>query len=148
MADSKIEKTRITRPRSLVILAWLQILQSLGLFGYGLYRLVYFGIPEIQLEQSSTSLVFALIEVSTSGIGFILLSLPTFLIAIALLRFKSWAWLLAMSIQCLGLLVTLVGYVTHKPNYPSMILGVLLVFYLNQQDVRDAFHENNGEVTR
>lgn len=132
------------RPRSVAILGSLQILQSLGLLVFGLYRLIQFGIPLDAAEQTPEALLNSLFEVITSGLGIILVAVPLFFIGFALLRLKSWAWLWAMTFQGFSLMVILFEYIRHKPNYPAMALGVLLVYYLNLREVQEVFRSRRG----
>jgi hypothetical protein len=60
-------------------------------------------------------------------------------IAFALLRLKSWAWMAAMELQGLGLIAALYAYLRGNPNYVGMLISIILVFYLNQQEIRAAF---------
>lgn len=80
-------------------------------------------------------------ERATSGIVLISISLVMFIVAFSFIRQKSWAWLAAMTIQGLSLLVGLVEYIIDNPNYVALAFGVVLVFYLNQQEVRDVYNQ-------
>ncbi len=127
------------RPRSVAILGTLQILESLGLLGFGLMRTIQSGITFDVAEQTPEALLSTIVEVITSGLGILIISIPLFFIGIALLRMKSWAWLWAMTFQGFSLMVLLFEYVRHKPNYLAMAVGVILVYYLNQQEVQAVF---------
>jgi hypothetical protein len=71
--------------------------------------------------------------------------LLAFLAAIGLLRLRRTAWVLAMAVQGIQLLIALVLYFTTKPwyAYPIMAFGVLMVLYLNYSAVADAFPADN-----
>lgn len=76
-----------------------------------------------------------------SAMVLISISLIMFLVAFSFLRQKSWAWLAAVTIQGLSLLVGLVEYLIDNPNYVALAFGVVMVFYLNQQEVRDIYNQ-------
>ena len=75
------------------------------------------------------------------------LAIITLILAIALWMLKSWAWIASMALQGLSLFAALVGYLRHHPNYISMVLGILLVFYLNQQEIQAVFHRRQDQAT-
>ena len=132
---------RRQRPRSVVILVVFQIIQSLGLLGYGISLVLengrLFGAGGGALQY----MPFAWFEGLSSGIVLICLALVTLLVSIALLRLKSWAWMAAMTIQGVGLLAGLLGYIRNRPNYIGMLLGIILVLYLNNQEIQETFRE-------
>jgi hypothetical protein len=140
------EQIRIYRPKSVIILAGLQVLQSIGFMVYGTIQVASHEWPAGEFFQTPETFIQAVFEYLTSGIGLILLAVLMFLVSIGLLRFWSWAWVASMSVQGLGLGAALLAYVRQEPNYPSMFLGVLLVFYLNQQEVQDAFRKKGREI--
>lgn len=76
----------------------------------------------------------------TSGFVLISISVFMFIVVISFIRQKAWAWLAAMTIQALSLIVGLVEYLIDNPNYVALAFGVVLVFYLNLQEVRDTFY--------
>jgi len=67
---------------------------------------------------------------------------------LGLLRVQPAAWVIAMSVQGIQLLVALILYFTHKPGYvyPIMAYGVLMVLYLRYSPVADAFMEQRPQV--
>jgi len=126
--------------------AGLQILQSLSLIGLGIYQLIQYGWPPPeQPAQPAGILQWLRIELATSSLGLIIFGGITLLISLALLRLKNWAWLTSMSIQGWMLLAALIAYARNHPNYLMMVLGVVVVLYLNQQDVQAAFRRKPGE---
>jgi hypothetical protein len=140
------EQIRVYRPKSVIILAGLQVLQSAGFLFYGITQVLTHEWPAGDFTQSPEVLIQAAFEYLTSGIGLILLAVLMFLVSIGLLRFWSWAWLASMSVQGIGLGSALLAYWRQEPNYLSMFLGVLLVFYLNQQEVQDSFRKKGREI--
>ncbi len=132
--------SQVKRPRSLVILVMLQVFQGLGLIFYSIYisRVYGWGFDrgEIQFLEIAP---FELFDVISSGFLFVTLGVISLFLAFALWMVKRWAWIAAMALQGLSLSAALLGYIRQNPNYVSMVLGILLVFYLNQQDVQMAF---------
>jgi hypothetical protein len=59
---------------------------------------------------------------------------------VGVLRMLPWAWLAAMALQGWTLAVFLLAYFTHaQSSYPSVLLSVVIVFYLNSRTVRRTF---------
>lgn len=128
-----------TRTRSVTILAWLHLLQSLGLFGFGIYFALTAGWGEKGSGIAYQYLPLAMFEDMLSAVITFSLGALGVLIAIAMLRLRPFAWLAAIILQGLGLLAALYGYIRGHPNYVGMAVGIFLVFYLNQYEVREAF---------
>jgi len=127
------------RSRSVTILAALHFLQSLVLLGFGIYLVSTTGWAQTETTQASQFLPLALFQGMISGVVTLVLALLGVLIAFALLRLKSWAWMAAMELQGLGLIAALYAYLRGNPNYVGMLIGIILVFYLNQQEIRAVF---------
>ncbi len=60
-------------------------------------------------------------------------------IIIGLWRTARWAWVLIMVQVGLGMASDLWGYFHGYPSYTSMLINVIIVFYLNQSEVQRAF---------
>lgn len=134
------------RPRSLIILVFLQILQSLGLVGYSVYLVNFGGWNNTEDPAHILSYVpLVIFSEATSGIVFMVLGVLTFVIAISLYLSRRWAWLAAMGIQGIGLLAGIWVYLHGAPNYVGMVLGIILVLYLNQGEVEEFFHPALGK---
>jgi hypothetical protein len=119
-----------------MVLVIFQILQSLALLSYGGYRVAATGWPSRSWELSLEFLVIALGKVITSGVGLLVLGLLTLAISLQLFGLKGYAWLLAMSIQGIILFTSLIAYFRDEPNFFLMASAVVLVFYLNQNEIR------------
>lgn len=83
---------------------------------------------------------------AVSAVGSAGLFLPIGILALVaavtlLLRLRA-GWFLAMIAQVLALSAALLLYFTSRPvyAYPVMLLGVILVLYLNSFSIRAAFH--------
>ncbi|MFN2303122.1 MAG: hypothetical protein ACK2TV_05250 [Anaerolineales bacterium] len=137
---TKIKK----RPSVVVIATILQIIQGGILLVYGLYQLEAYG-----WEFSATSdwwryIPLPLFESLTSGLILVVLGIFMLIVAIAFWFMKSWAWLLAMSMQGVGLFVGLIDYLRHRPHYLGMLLGILIFIFLNHRDVQHVFHRESS----
>lgn len=127
-------------------MAGLQVIQSAGFLVYGIMQVMTHEWPDGEFIQTPEMFIRAVFEYLTSGVGLIILSVLMFLVSIGLLRYWSLAWLASMSVQGIGLGAALLAYARQEPNFLSMFLGVLLVFYLNQQEVQDAFRKKGREI--
>ena len=68
------------------------------------------------------------------------LSILSVAVGFGFLRLRPWAWFVAMVLQGWTLATLLVGYFVHgQGNYASMLLAVVIVFYLNTRTVRETF---------
>ena len=61
------------------------------------------------------------------------------IIAIGLWRLHRWAWAGVMIWTGVNLATALYQYFHGRPDYAAMAEGMVVVFYLNQRDVRQAF---------
>ena len=127
-------------PRSVRILAWLQILQGLGSLLVGLAFTLQGGAalggvpaPLPYLAVGDPLLAFE------RGVSQLLLAYPILWVGFALFRLKPWAWLSTMTLQGVVLFVNLVSYFRGGANYLSMTVSILIVLYLNHAEVREAF---------
>ena len=59
---------------------------------------------------------------------------------IGLLLVRTWAWLLALALLGCELVIQLSSYFQGRPAYWAMFLSALLVLYLNQRPIRQAFN--------
>jgi hypothetical protein len=142
----KATPAKPVRPKSVTILAVLQVLQSLGFLAFGTIQIANYEWPDVIYWDTPETLIPTFFDLIQSGIGLIFVGVLMLIVTIDLLRLKGWAWILSMSVQGMGLFAALSGYLRGEPNYISMFLGVLLVFYLNQQEVQDAFRQVRGPV--
>ena len=76
-------------------------------------------------------------------IGFLLLAV------LGLWILKRWGWILTMILTGLGLGFSIWSYFQGSLHYISMVLYLVIVFYLNQRDVQYPFlQSNNSEGVR
>ncbi len=59
---------------------------------------------------------------------------------VGLLLLRTWAWLLALALLGCELIIQLSNYFQGHPAYWAMFLSALLVLYLNQRPIREAFN--------
>lgn len=129
-------------PRSVVILAIIQILQGVSLLGAGLYQGNLAGWNVWTRFGEWQYIPLPLFESFSNVLVLLILGSAMILVSLALLRLASWAWLFSMTLQGLGLFIGLVNYLRHRPNYVGMAVGIFLVFYLNMDEVQAALQVN------
>jgi hypothetical protein len=142
-AQKPIQKQR--RPRSVTIIAWLHLVQSLVLLVFGAFLFQASDGITIRVITAIRLIPPAVFQSMASVLVMVVLAVFGVIVAIALFRLKGWAWLAAMSLQGIGLLAALYGYITGRPNYVGMLIGIVLVLYLNQYEVRIAFREQHED---
>ncbi|MCI0521425.1 MAG: hypothetical protein L0Z70_14350 [Chloroflexi bacterium] len=140
LGKKRIKRAGLKRPRGVAIAALLVTLQGLWLAALGAYAAWQRGWG---LGMTNPDLIlfspYGWIQTASSA-GFLLtLALLDWIVALALLRLARWAWLAAMALQGLGLFLALVAYSLHRPSYLAMGGGILVVIYLIQGEVQDAF---------
>lgn len=142
-AQNSVQKQR--RPRSVTIIAWLHLVQSLVLLIFGVFLFEASDGFTIRVITAIRLIPPAIFQNMASILVMVVLAVFGVFVAIALFRLRGWAWLAAMSLQGIGLLAALYGYITGRPNYVGMLSGILLVLYLNQYEVRIAFREQRED---
>jgi uncharacterized membrane protein (DUF2068 family) len=61
-------------------------------------------------------------------------------------RMQRWAWFVIMLDLGLSMCLGLYSYYYGSPDYWSMFFNVVMVFYLNQREVQNAFVRKQTEV--
>jgi ABC-type phosphate transport system permease subunit len=79
--------------------------------------------PEWFLAQAATIALIILTAASVVGLW----------------RLRAWGWSLALIIAGVVLVLDLGWWYTGQPRYIGMFLNMIVVFYLNQRDVRTIF---------
>ncbi len=77
-------------------------------------------------------------------IYFIATSVVQVFIVIGLLRLRRWGWFLVMLNTGVGMVLNIWAFYNPRPNYIAMAVSVLIVFYMNQRDVQQAFIDPAG----
>ena len=70
------------------------------------------------------------------------LNIAGLVLIVGLWRLRRWAWVLLMIRLGISMAVDLLAFYAGTPPYLSMVSNVVIVFYLNQQSVQQAFHES------
>ena len=129
------------RPWPATALGLLLLFQALALLSIGALQLLNASLKlGITLDTVAEELPHAL-----RGIFFVALALLTLLVAINFLRLRPGAWLSAVLVQGLTLLLALSLYLRDHPGgrlhclYLMMLYGLFMVVYLNYGDVPAAF---------
>lgn len=129
------------RPLGVTILGVLTLLQGLTLIVLAVLALVF----EITLLTGTIPLerihVFAVLTPGDilSAVGLAVFGVLGLVSGIGILRLRAWAWLMGMLLQGVTLATLLIGYFQGYPSYFNMLLGAIIVFYLNQRTIRQAF---------
>jgi hypothetical protein len=112
-----------------------------------------FGVTIIALLQAlsgpttSVSFLFGRLTLATAhgdlelNLEALIVTVLGWAIAVGLWRLKRWAWVAVMIWTGAALAGALALYFRGQPNYPLMIEHIIIVFYLNQRDVQQAFGE-------
>jgi hypothetical protein len=128
-----------TKPWPVSVLSLLLLLQAGGFFDLGLF----FVTSGLGLTRSlmMEALLAEPINTLAEGVVFIPLSMLALLAAVGFARLWRTAWLLAMLLQGLSLLTTLVLYFNQQPGYVYIIMlySILMVIYLNYFEVYATF---------
>ena len=128
--------------RPIRVIGLLLILQVVGLAGLGAYEFLQ---VDWQRVQTGTTLSRQAIEVLAFAL-FVPSAALTLLSALSFLLLRRKGWLLAAIGQGLSLGVCLWLYSELQPwyVYPVMAYGVVMILYLNSQDVRTIFYPRRG----
>lgn len=136
-------------PRAVRIVAGLLVVQAAGLAGVGFlfWAIEYVGPG---LPAGLANVIKQLSGLSHGGLSwavlFALVGVLALIAALGLFRLRQAAWVLAMGVQGIQLLVALVLYFTLKPQYVYLIMvcSVFMVLYLNYSEVADAFRPDQS----
>ncbi|MHA1666679.1 MAG: hypothetical protein ACTSW7_04840 [Candidatus Thorarchaeota archaeon] len=106
------------RPLGVTILAILQLLGGvISIFG-GLAIVMIFPV------------IFTLIL----GAILLIVGLVGLIVGWGLYTMKSWAWMLAMILNIINIIIAVIGF-----DLISLIIPVIIVIYLNQPDIKNRF---------
>jgi hypothetical protein len=72
-------------------------------------------------------------------IAYLIILLFYLVLALGLWRLQRWAWVTLMVWQGLLMVTDIWGRFNGNPSYPTMILSVIIVFYINQREVKKVF---------
>ena len=131
-----------TSYRPVRVIGLLLILEVIGLVGIGAYEFLQVDWQRVRFEGEPSRQVI-------EAAAFVLFAPPavlTLLSALSFLLLRRRGWLLAAIAQGLSVAVCLWLYSQFQPVYvyPIMAYCVLMILYLNSQDVRVVFHLKRG----
>ena len=130
------------RPLGVTMLALLIVLYGLLVLGFSLFGLALALLPfNGQVQPELVALVGRWSMRDPVAIT-VQLALGVFALVsgISMLRLRPWSWLLGMLLLGCELTIQLVSYFQGHPAYLALVIPALLVFYLNQRLIREAFH--------
>lgn len=145
MGTTHNERISRSRSRSIIIATFLQLIQGVVLLFYGIIQIYNHGWAIQQAVGGWRYIPFPLFESLSSGVILTLLGIFTMIVAIAFWFLMDWAWVSAMTMQGLGLVVGLANYLRDQPNYIGMLLGMIIIFYLNHIDVQGTFRQRKSQ---
>lgn len=123
---------RMRRPFGLKAIIVLQIVQAIASVAVIVFYWIV--LPRVEHDPS--------IDVNfwqISNLSYILLAPLRFFAALGLGRLRRWAWVLTMTLIAYSMAMDAIAFFHDRPLYFSMVLNVILVFYLNQREVQELF---------
>ena len=131
--------------RPVRVIGLLLILEVLGLAGLGVYEFAQVDWQQLRpgAPQRQAIEVLALLL-------FVPPAVMTLLSALSFLLLRRRGWLLAAIAQGVSLAICLWLYSEFQPVYvyPIMAYCILMILYLNSQDVRVVFHPRRDKARR
>jgi hypothetical protein len=126
-----------TSYRPVRVIGLLLLLEVVGLVALGAYEFLQVDWQQVDFDDPSQQVV----EVA-AFVLFVPPAVLTLLSALSFLLLRRRGWLLAAIAQGLGVAVSLWLYTQLQPFYvyPIMAYCVLMILYLNSNDVRVVFH--------
>ncbi|CAN5654364.1 hypothetical protein BH23CHL2_BH23CHL2_22240 [soil metagenome] len=124
--NASARSTRIrSRPFGVTAIAFIQLVSSVAaITGWWVSGPLDAGLAARAVYLNSLSVVVAVVGLIVAG---------------GLLLMVRWAWPLALFVLSIQLGVGLWAYYHGHPNYVTMALSVLAIFYLNSRHVRGGF---------
>jgi len=138
--DTLGERVPHKRPFGIIVVIALEVIIALfGLTFYGL--LLYMGRSDLVLDPIFG--VYNSLYNLQSWFNVIkLLATPILLvIAYGLWQYKRWAWVATMAYVGIGMGNQVWAHFFGTADYLTMLMYILIVFYLNQSDVQSIFAE-------
>ncbi len=143
MSTHSPQKTK--RSAGITILFWLLLLSALLNLAVGIlsiYASEYLesgGQIPILAELEDEKFFTERGEFFVEGIWYSVIGVVQLVIAVGFARQRRWAWVMAMTWQAVKLLVEVAAAFVGGGNLITMLFAILIVFLLNQSDVRRAF---------
>jgi len=150
LSQGPVMRGSVTRPFGVTLVGILLLVQGLllvvlaaaALFRNATVNSGRLGpLQAIDFARVTVTDPFSAVLVGALGV-FIVLS------GVGVLRMLPWAWLAAMALQGWTLAVFLLDYFSGgQSSYPSVLLSVVIVFYLNSRTVRHTFDRIRPQVS-
>jgi len=140
--DSHGKQVLRKRPFGIIVVIALEVIIALlGLTFYGL--LLYLGRSDVVLDPIF-GVYNSLYNLQNWFNVIKLLATPILLvIAYGLWQYKRWAWVATMAYVGIGMGSQVWSYFYGTADYLTMLMYILIVFYLNQSDVQGIFAERS-----
>jgi hypothetical protein len=141
MADITPSPRRRRRPAIVTIVIVVFVLEVISRV---VVTLIYFAEVGVFSEQVARIVQIQLQDEPTAVLGVRAVASAIFLIfyfitTIGLIRLRSWAWTAAMALIGIRLAFGLGDYLFDSPAFDLLIFSVVLVFLLNQHQVRKTY---------
>lgn len=133
------------RPVIVTVLTWLLILGALLNITLGVLSIIASeiiesgGTIEILASDADDGLLSEPGEWLLEGAGYLFVGIVQAVFAIGFWRQRRWAWVGEMTWQALRILLSVAGALAGNLEPFSLALSILLIFLLNQSDVRRIF---------
>lgn len=124
-----MESEQVKRPFGIYAIMVLQLLNiAANFFGF------------VRLQMGMSTLVLPNVnDVRVIGIVNIVVAVLLLLVVWGLWRLKYWAWFSTMVLTGIALIFGIWQYWHGATPYASLLINALIVFYLNQNDLRRLF---------
>lgn len=93
----------------------------------------------IERERAADALLNDQVFTAAEGLVYMALGVLQLALGVGFWRLKRWAWVGIMTLQALSLLLDLTGMSTGDRPTLSLVFSIVLVFLLNQSNVRQIF---------
>lgn len=142
MTRYAIPSEKLKRPFGVNIIIILQLINTIIVFAILSAVVAEYSDVRNELSTLDTQEVSEL----TSSLALeVFYAVTGLVIAIGLFRMKYWAWIAIMIWTGSRMVVNLIEYFDGYPVYMAMLRNVIIVFYLNQRSVRQAYYtQPNG----
>jgi hypothetical protein len=139
--DNTPQPTKLRRPAIVTIIIALFVLDTITMVAV---TAIYFGEIGVFSEQVAIAIRTELSDVHSPALVVRAILQACLLLAyvvttIGLIRMRTWAWTSAMVLMGIRLAFGLGDYLFDSPAFDLLIFCVVLVFLLNQHEVRKAF---------
>jgi uncharacterized membrane protein (DUF2068 family) len=131
------ERSTRRRPFGVTVIICIQVLSMLVA---GLYLFAVFAMLAGYVEVDEATLRLDTMAWSTIQI------MVGLIVIYGLWRLRRWAWFITMLNLGVSMTFDIYNFFYGEPNYWSMLFNVLMVFYLNQREVQNAFVRRRTEA--